>query len=136
MPWTETARRDYPRNRKGVITQQRVTDILTQPIYTGYICSERYGLNWLKGHHEPLISVETFQKVQDRRAGGAKAPKRASIRDDFVLRLRLLRWLRRAAAVVLSEGPYQALCLLPVPDEDLRRLLKVHLARQDRGRGR
>ena len=76
----------YPRNRKGVITQQRVTDILTQPIYTGYICSVRYGLIWLKGHHEPLISVETFQKVQDRRAGTAKAPKRANVGDDFALR--------------------------------------------------
>ncbi|MEL7469755.1 MAG: recombinase family protein [Pseudomonadota bacterium] len=77
---------DFPRNKHGEVKQQRVTDILTQPVYTGYICSEPYGLNWLKGQHEPLISVETFQKVQDRRTGTAKAPKRANIGADFALR--------------------------------------------------
>lgn len=46
---------DFPRNMRGVFTQQRVTDILTHPLYTGYICSETYGLNWLKGQHEALL---------------------------------------------------------------------------------
>lgn len=77
---------EFPRNRKGVITQQRVTDILKQPLFTGYICSETYGISWLKGHHEPLLSIETFDKVQERRAGHAKAPKRKNIGDDFALR--------------------------------------------------
>lgn len=77
---------DFPRNKHGEVKQQRVTDILKQTLYAGYICSERYGLHWLKGQHEPLISVETFQKVQDRRAGAAKAPKRANIGADFALR--------------------------------------------------
>ena len=65
---------------------QRVTDILTQPVYAGYICSETYGIHWLKAQHEPLVSLETFQKVQDRRAGTAKVPKRANIGDKFALR--------------------------------------------------
>ena len=77
---------EFPRNKKGVITQQRVTEILTQPLYTGYICSETYGIEWLKGHHEPLISIETFDKVQARRNGIAKAPLRKNIGDDFVAR--------------------------------------------------
>ena len=77
---------DFPRNRRGEVTQQRVTRILTQPVYAGYICSETYGLNWLKAQHEPLISLETYQKVQDRREGRPTAPKRANIGDDFVLR--------------------------------------------------
>jgi len=55
---------EFPRNNRGVITQQRVTDMLTHPIYTGYICSERYSIHWLKGQHEALISLETFEKVQ------------------------------------------------------------------------
>ncbi|MCR5858260.1 recombinase family protein [Mesorhizobium sp. J428] len=77
---------DFPRDRNGVLTQQRVTEILTQPLYTGYICSETYGIAWLKGHHEALISLETFDKVQERRNGISKAPLRKNIGDDFALR--------------------------------------------------
>lgn len=77
---------DFPRDRKGVLTQQRVTEILTQPLYTGYICSGTYGIAWLKGHHEPLFSLETFDKAQERRNGIAKAPLRKNIGDDFALR--------------------------------------------------
>ncbi len=76
----------FPRNKKGDVTRQRVADILTHPLYTGHICSERYGIHWLKGHHEALISVETFEKVQSLRKGVAKAPQRKNIGEDFVLR--------------------------------------------------
>lgn len=77
---------EFPRNKAGKITQQRVTDILTNPLYTGHICSKRYGIDWLKGHHEPLISLEVFDKVQARRGGVAKAPTRKNIGNDFTLR--------------------------------------------------
>ena len=77
---------EFPRDRNGMLTQQRVTEILMQPLYTGHICSKTYSLDWLKGHHEPLISVETFDKVQARRSGVAKAPLRKNIGDDFVMR--------------------------------------------------
>jgi site-specific DNA recombinase len=77
---------DFPRNSKGKIPFQRVTDILTHPIYAGYICSETYGIHWLKGQHEPLISLDTFEKVQERRKGPVTAPTRQNIGDDFALR--------------------------------------------------
>lgn len=77
---------DLLNKRKGKITQQRVTDILTQPVYTGHICSEVYDLNWLKAQHQPLVSLDVFDKVQDRRKGTAKAPKRKNIGDAFALR--------------------------------------------------
>ena len=77
---------DFPRNKHGEVKQQRVTDILTQPIYAGYICSETYGINWLKAQHESLISLETFDKVQKRRQSVAHAPARKNIGDDFALR--------------------------------------------------
>ena len=77
---------DFPRNRKGEITFQRIADIMTNPLYTGHICSKSYGIDWLKGHHEPLISIETFDKVQERRNGPAKLPIRKDIGDDFALR--------------------------------------------------
>lgn len=74
------------RDKNGQIRQQRVTDILKNPIYTGYICSERYDLNWIEGQHEGLISLETYQKIQDRRNGVAKAPNRKNIGEVFGLR--------------------------------------------------
>ena len=77
---------DFPRTKHGAVTHQRVTDILTQPIYAGYICSARYDLNWLKAQHEPLIPLSLFEKVQTRRHGATHAPKRQNIGDDFVLR--------------------------------------------------
>lgn len=77
---------DFPRNKAGVITQQRVTDMLTHPIYTGYICSEHYGIVWLKGQHEALISLKTFEKAKERRAGAATAPYGKSDPEDFALR--------------------------------------------------
>ena len=77
---------DLLNKRTGKMTQQRVTDILTQPVYTGHICSKVYDLNWLKAQHEPLVSLDVFDKVQERRNGKAKAPKRKNIGDDFALR--------------------------------------------------
>ena len=77
---------EFPHLKHGRLTQQRVTDNLTHPVYAGYICSENYGINWLEGQHDPLISLEIFDKVQERRAGKAKAPKRKNIGDHLALR--------------------------------------------------
>ena len=77
---------EFPRNKKGEVVQQRIADFFSHPIYTGHICSKHYGIHWLKAQHEPLISLELFEKVQKRRAGATYAPKRANIGDDFVLR--------------------------------------------------
>ncbi|MEL7106256.1 MAG: recombinase family protein [Pseudomonadota bacterium] len=77
---------DFPRNKYGVVSQQRVADILTHPIYAGYITSERYGITFLKAQHDPLVSLDVFETVQERRDGSAYAPKRANIGNDFALR--------------------------------------------------
>ena len=67
---------DFPRNFRGAIIQQRVSDILGNPLYTGFICSKTYGIDWLQGHHDALISLETFEKVRERRREGAGTPSR------------------------------------------------------------
>ncbi|WP_081284863.1 recombinase family protein [Tritonibacter mobilis] len=77
---------DFPRNKHGQIIQQRISDMLTQPLYAGYICSETYGLSFLKGQHEPLISLKTFDKIQKARRETAYAPARKDIGEDFALR--------------------------------------------------
>ena len=76
----------FPRNKHGEVTRQRVKDILINPLYTGHIVSERYGIHWLKGHHDALISMDTFERVQARLKGIAKAPRRKNVGDDFALR--------------------------------------------------
>ncbi|PCH75317.1 MAG: hypothetical protein COC12_01100 [Rhodobacteraceae bacterium] len=38
--------------------------ILNNPLYTGHICSETYGIDRLKGQHEALISIDLFDKVR------------------------------------------------------------------------
>ncbi len=60
---------DFPRNKRGEVKQQRVTDILAQPVYTGHFCSETYGIHWLTAQHEPLISLETFEKGASKPRG-------------------------------------------------------------------
>ncbi|MEO0486233.1 MAG: recombinase family protein [Pseudomonadota bacterium] len=74
---------DFPRTKQGEVRQQEVTRILTRSLYAGFICSETYGISWLKAQHEPLISIETFEKVQERRTGVSRAPKRKNIGRDF-----------------------------------------------------
>ncbi|MCB1385946.1 MAG: recombinase family protein [Nitratireductor sp.] len=77
---------DYPKDKKGRVPQQRVTELLTRPLYAGYICNEGYGIQWLKAKHEPLISLETYEKVQERRVGKVKAPLRKNLNESFPLR--------------------------------------------------
>lgn len=77
---------DYPHNKNGTVRDKRVTDLLSNPLYTGYICSEVYELNWLKGQHPPLISMTTYEKVQSRLKNTGYAPARVDIGEDFSLR--------------------------------------------------
>lgn len=70
---------DFPRNKKGEIPNQRVADVLNNPIYTGHICSNIYGIYWLKGQHKALISIDLFDKVHDRLRGSAKARVRKNM---------------------------------------------------------
>ncbi|NKL98743.1 hypothetical protein GFL62_17225 [Rhizobium leguminosarum bv. viciae] len=45
-----------------------------------------WGVSPRKGHHEPLISLETFELIQKRLNGNPKAPVRKDINEDFPLR--------------------------------------------------
>lgn len=76
----------FPRGKNGHVLPKRVSDMLNQPLYAGYICSEVYALDWRKGHHEPLISMKTHEKIQERRHGAAYAPAKKNIGQDFALR--------------------------------------------------
>jgi len=63
-----------------------VKEILTLVLYAGYLDKPDWGISLIKGHHEPLISFETYQKIQERLNGKPKVPVRKDINEDFPLR--------------------------------------------------
>ena len=75
-----------PRDKHDEVRLQTAIDILRRPLYAGYITIEKWGLYLHPGKHEPLISFETWQKIQDRLNGNANAPVRKDLSKDFPLR--------------------------------------------------
>ena len=70
----------------GEIRNQRVYELLTRVIYAGYVEVPNWGVSLREGKHEGLISLATFEKIQDRLQSTAKAPARKDISADFPLR--------------------------------------------------
>jgi hypothetical protein len=77
---------EFPKGRYGFVTNQTVTNILTRPVYAGYVEAPNWGISLRKGHHEPLISFETFKKIEERIQGEARTPARKDLNLDFPLR--------------------------------------------------
>jgi site-specific DNA recombinase len=78
---------DFPKNlANGQITNQRITDILKQPLNAGYLAAPKLGVSLRKAQHEPLISFATFEKIQQRLIDGSRAPIRKDLNSDFILR--------------------------------------------------
>ena len=76
----------FPKSKRGLISPNRVAQILNQPLYAGYIEVPRWGVTLRKAQHEPLISFETFQQIQDRLNGVNRTPKRKNLDESFPLR--------------------------------------------------
>ncbi|QQG35157.1 MAG: recombinase family protein [Micavibrio aeruginosavorus] len=77
---------EFPKVAGGVVRNQFVAKLLNRVIYTGYVEAPDWGVSLRKGQHEPIISYETFQKIQDRLNGIARAPNRKDLNADFPLR--------------------------------------------------
>ena len=76
----------FPRDRKGEVSFHMVEKLLKRALYAGYIDVAKWQISLQPAKHEPLISFETWQKVQERLKGNAKAPVRKDINEDFPLR--------------------------------------------------
>lgn len=50
--------------------------MLDQILYADRINVPNWNIHQVRGRHEPLVSLETWQAAQDRRLGTAKAPAR------------------------------------------------------------
>ncbi len=77
---------NYPKNRNGTVYIQGVLDMLGRVLYTGYMEYPKWGIHLMPGHHEPIISMATYNRIQERLKGKAKAPIRKDIHLDFPLR--------------------------------------------------
>lgn len=81
------AQPDYPCDLpNGEIRNQRITDILTRPVYAGYVEAPKWNVTLRKGHHKGLIDYATYEKIQERLKSGGYAPARKDINEDFPLR--------------------------------------------------
>lgn len=80
------SRPEFPKAASEVVLNQNVTNILTRSVYAGFVEAPNWGVTLRKGHHEPLISAETYRKIQRRLTEGARAPARKDLNVDFPLR--------------------------------------------------
>ncbi len=77
----------YPKDCKDeTIRFQRVTDLLSRPVYAGLVEAMKWNVSRRKGHHEPLISIETYERIQERFHGRVRAPVTKRTGLDFPLR--------------------------------------------------
>lgn len=75
------------RGKTTTVHPEQVRRILSRILYTGYISYPKWGITLLKGFHTPLISMATFERIQERLAGKvAKPHDRRDTRADFPLR--------------------------------------------------
>ena len=81
------AQPDFPKDLpNGQIRNQRIRDMLDRSVYAGYIEVPNWNIPIRKGQHQGLISLDDFQKIQDRLKAGAKTPARKDLNKDFPLR--------------------------------------------------
>ena len=76
----------YPKGASGRIHPQRITDIMTRPVYAGLVEYKPWGVALRQGHHEPIIRAKTYDTIQDIRAGVKRMTTRSDIGRDFILR--------------------------------------------------
>ena len=76
----------FPRDHHGRVPDQVAKNILTNPLYAGYVQVPRWNVSLRPGHHPALISFETFQRIQGRLAGNSKRLVRTDNSQDFALR--------------------------------------------------
>ncbi len=78
---------DFPKDTKdGKIRYETIIRYLRRPHYAGYIEIPQWDVSLRKGHHQGLISYETFQKNQELIQGNARVMTRKDINADFPLR--------------------------------------------------
>jgi len=76
--------KDFAKGKR--IHLETVRRLLERVIYAGYIEYPDWEITRRKGFHEPLISLETHEKIMEKLEGRARAFTRKDTSDDFPLR--------------------------------------------------
>jgi site-specific DNA recombinase len=79
-------RPEFPKNRYGVVAIEAVNRILNRVLYAGYVLGDMWNIPLRQGKHEGLISLATYEKIQERLHGKPKVATRIDIDADFPLR--------------------------------------------------
>lgn len=77
---------NFPKQATGKIGRSRVKNIITNPLYAGFVEYLPYGVSRRMGNHKAMVSFETFQKANERLSGRAVAPARPDLDTVFPLR--------------------------------------------------
>lgn len=78
---------EFPKDQpNGKIRAWKITKILKNPLYAGYVQAKTWGVSLRRGHHEPLISFSTYEQIQKNLVEGARGSARADFSEDFPLR--------------------------------------------------
>ena len=80
------AQAPVPKAKDGSITIERVHQILTQPLYAGIVMLPNWNITPRIGQHEPLVSVETYNAIQEKLNEKPRAPARVDLNEAFPLR--------------------------------------------------
>ena len=80
------AQPEFPTCRHGVVLNERVNQLLTQVLFSGYLDYPTWGIPLRKAQHQGIISLETFELIQKRLKSSGYAPTRKDINEDFPLR--------------------------------------------------
>ena len=73
------------RNLKQV-SLDSVKKMLTRVVFAGYVEYKEWGVSRRVGQHEPIINLETFEKIQDKLNGKIKVLSRKDNTKEFPLR--------------------------------------------------
>ncbi len=76
----------FPKSAAGNLAHSRIGQILRQCAYAGCVEAPKWGVSMRKGHHQAIISLDTYQRIQDRLSGNTRTPKRGNLNEDFPLR--------------------------------------------------
>ena len=106
------AQPDYPKNAKGRVEQQRVTDMLDCILYAGVIDYPKWGISNVQGVHQALISLEAYEQIQERRRGVAKAPARKT--SIWIFLCVALCVARIAASLTQAAGLREKRNIIPI----------------------
>lgn len=80
------SRPGYPVDSYGSVFVERVTEMMSRITYAGYIEVPHWNVPLRKGHHQGLVSLETWQAVQARLGEKVRVATRTDINADFPLR--------------------------------------------------